>query len=213
MSVLGHTWKPGTPTWEVLAFSYATSDSFPKSALVRGAPKGARHPMGWYFWLLRGGAGGAILVDTGVTDPGLRERWHLNGWRSAADLLGTVGVEPGDVHRIILTHGHSDHAGGLAQFPQANVWLRAREYRWMKRAVSGGRKLRWGVLANDVASLQRLEKEGRLHLMGDAAVEVFPGVLAVPEGGHTPGSQWLLVHSKPHDVLLASDNAYLYENL
>ncbi|NXQ29328.1 MBLC1 protein, partial [Alaudala cheleensis] len=56
--------------------------------------------------LLRGGPL-TVLVDTG--GPWLRP--HLPG------LLAARGVTPGDVTHVIVTHGHSDHAGNLNLFP------------------------------------------------------------------------------------------------
>ncbi|NXH39602.1 MBLC1 protein, partial [Dicaeum eximium] len=50
-----------------------------------------------------------VLVDTG--GPWLRPR--LPG------LLATHGVSPSDVTHVVVTHGHSDHAGNLNLFPEA----------------------------------------------------------------------------------------------
>ncbi|NWH40140.1 MBLC1 protein, partial [Chloropsis hardwickii] len=52
-----------------------------------------------------------VLVDTG--GPWLRS--HLPG------LLAGHGVTPRDITHVIVTHGHSDHAGNLNLFPQATL--------------------------------------------------------------------------------------------
>ncbi|NXL72906.1 MBLC1 protein, partial [Leptocoma aspasia] len=52
-----------------------------------------------------------VLVDTG--GPWLRPR--LPG------LLAAHGVSPGDVTHVVVTHGHSDHAGNLNLFPEATL--------------------------------------------------------------------------------------------
>ncbi|XP_041322017.1 metallo-beta-lactamase domain-containing protein 1, partial [Pyrgilauda ruficollis] len=52
-----------------------------------------------------------VLVDTG--GPWLRPR--LPG------LLAARGVAPEDVTHVVVTHGHSDHAGNLNLFPRATL--------------------------------------------------------------------------------------------
>jgi glyoxylase-like metal-dependent hydrolase (beta-lactamase superfamily II) len=57
-------------------------------------------------WVLRG-EDGVTLVDTGLAAPGLERS------------LRRIGVAPRDVVRVLLTHGHPDHAGGLARLRRA----------------------------------------------------------------------------------------------
>jgi glyoxylase-like metal-dependent hydrolase (beta-lactamase superfamily II) len=38
--------------------------------------------------------------------------------------LRALGVGPRDVKRVVLTHLHMDHDGGLAHFPTAKSWWR-----------------------------------------------------------------------------------------
>ncbi|XP_029113498.1 metallo-beta-lactamase domain-containing protein 1 isoform X1 [Scleropages formosus] len=52
-----------------------------------------------------------VLVDTG--GPWGRDR--------LLQRLRDRGVEPGDVHVVVGTHGHSDHIGNLALFPEATI--------------------------------------------------------------------------------------------
>lgn len=81
-----------------------------------------------------------VLVDTGFglrdyTDP---TRWvrafsALNGVpgdleETAARQVVRLGFAPEDVRRIVLTHLHLDHAGGLPDFPWAGVHVFAPEY-------------------------------------------------------------------------------------
>ncbi|NXQ56219.1 MBLC1 protein, partial [Anthoscopus minutus] len=54
-----------------------------------------------------------VLVDTG--GPWLRQR--------LPELLEAQGVTPGQVTHVVVTHGHSDHAGNLNLFPQATLLL------------------------------------------------------------------------------------------
>ncbi|XP_073331175.1 metallo-beta-lactamase domain-containing protein 1 [Pagrus major] len=52
-----------------------------------------------------------ILVDTG----GPWDRDFLK------ETLKERGLEPGDIHMVVCTHGHSDHVGNLSLFPTAVI--------------------------------------------------------------------------------------------
>jgi glyoxylase-like metal-dependent hydrolase (beta-lactamase superfamily II) len=51
--------------------------------------------------------------------------------------LRTLGVGPRDVRRVVLTHLHMDHDGGLAHFPDSEILVSRRElhaaHGWMSR--------------------------------------------------------------------------------
>lgn len=55
------------------------------------------------------GAEGWTLVDTGAPQRDQR----------LVDLLVRIGVRRGDVERVVLTHGHFDHAGGVDRIREA----------------------------------------------------------------------------------------------
>ena len=58
----------------------------------------------------------------------------------------------------------------------------------------------------------QLKKEGRLKIIeGDQ--ELAPGIKAHFLGGHTPGCQFLSVHTDDGLVVLGGDGLYTYENL
>ncbi|MFP4235880.1 MAG: MBL fold metallo-hydrolase [Nitriliruptoraceae bacterium] len=50
---------------------------------------------------------GVTLVDTSLDRPGLTAR------------LAQLGIAPGDVTRVLLTHAHPDHTGGVARLRRA----------------------------------------------------------------------------------------------
>jgi glyoxylase-like metal-dependent hydrolase (beta-lactamase superfamily II) len=86
---------------------------------------------------------GIILVDTGetsrITEPGYLPSWHPF-YRLAASFdvkpadeigpqLRKLGISPDDVRTVIITHLHTDHAGGLHHFPRSRIFVADGEYR------------------------------------------------------------------------------------
>ena len=66
----------------------------------------------------------------------------------------------------------------------------------------------------DVAKMfHDLRKLGRVQLVDGDMREIIPGVAVYTGGKHTFASQYVGVNTRSGTVIIASDNAYLYENL
>jgi glyoxylase-like metal-dependent hydrolase (beta-lactamase superfamily II) len=61
--------------------------------------------------------------------------------------------------------------------------------------------------------LSRIAADGRLGLVDGDDREILPGVRVYTGGRHTFASQYAGVRTRAGTVVLASDNAYLFENL
>ena len=61
--------------------------------------------------------------------------------------------------------------------------------------------------------LASLKAAGRVRLVDGDAREILPGLTVYTGGKHTFASQYAGVQTRSGTVVLASDNAYLYENL
>jgi glyoxylase-like metal-dependent hydrolase (beta-lactamase superfamily II) len=88
---------------------------------------------------------GPVLVDTGlglhdyahpsalvrfyIADTGI----HMDPETAIVRQVARFGWQPGDVCHIVLTHLHFDHAGGLPDFPWAQVHVHRVEYAAMCR--------------------------------------------------------------------------------
>ena len=87
--------------------------------------------------LLDTGLGSQIAAQYGQDMP----RWGRPFFRyedpvaPARDQLAQAGLPP--IRRILLSHGHWDHASGVEDFPGADVWLPAQELATL-RAPQGG---------------------------------------------------------------------------
>ena len=61
--------------------------------------------------------------------------------------------------------------------------------------------------------LFELARAGRVQLIAGDSVEILPGIRVYTGGKHTFASQFATVETDAGTVVVASDNAYLYENL
>lgn len=193
--------------WEVYALDYGRS-TFKRSKLVQGAKEGPREPFAWMAWLIVGPEH-KILVDTGFSDTALAEEWKIQGHRLIPDLLADLEQGPETITDVVITHAHWDHMGNVGAFPQSRVWIQEVEHTWATGRVSDAVPEKNGVR---LADLKAVDGGSRLQkVKGDG--EVAPGIRLHAGGGHTPGVQWVEIDDGPRTLVLASDIAYLYENI
>ena len=143
----------------------------------------------------------AILVDTGIgnrlSDVERKIFDHGDGW--LIDGLKQLGMEPGDVTHLLLSHLHFDHCGGIvrrqnsgrldAAFPRARIFLQKGE-----SEVARNSNNEWLRAAYRHVNECLEPVTGMLELI-DGDVDLVPGVTAVVTGGHTERHQVALVHS------------------
>ncbi len=193
------------------------------------APRGVRRylPGGWsgdtlpvQAFLVEHPAG-LCLFDTGQTaraaSPGYLPRWHpflrlarfeLGPTDEVGAQLGAAGLEPGSVRWVVLSHLHTDHAGGLGAFAGSEIVVSRVE--WQRAQGLAGR-LR-GYLPQHWPSGARprlVDPEGpplgpfpwSLDLAGDGTL------LVVPAPGHTPGHLGLVARDGSGGAFLGGDMA------
>ncbi len=115
--------------------------------------------------------------------------------------LEALGVEAADVDRVVLSHLHFDHAGGLATLPNARLVVQRREW---AAGQDSDQAAALGLAPHDFDHGHDLELvDGAHDLFGDGRV------VCLPTHGHTPGHQSLLVRLGGGDVVLTADACYL----
>jgi glyoxylase-like metal-dependent hydrolase (beta-lactamase superfamily II) len=172
--------------------------------------------------LLIEGDDGLVLVDTGLgTEDMAAPRARLGGSfttfvapvlrveSTALYQVRALGFSPGDVRHVVPTHLDLDHAGGLPDFPHAEVHVFAPEQaaalhpptfleRERYRAVHFRHGPRWVV---------HREPDGE-RWFGFSRVRALPGspeVLLVPLLGHTRGHCGVAVRTEGGWLLHAGD--------
>ena len=201
------TLDPG-PNYTLLAIHLGTSSSAPRDLFIKDPSLPERIPVAFGFWALLYERR-LILIDTGFTDRTQIQHWGIVGHRSPkkalTSTLDAVGVRNAEVTDVIVTHSHWDHIGGLMHFPGARIWITRRELRkvlpWAKKSAP---KLH--------GSLRKAKHDGRLREV-DGLEGVAPGILLVPVGIHTPGFQYVVVHSASGPWIFASDVAPFRANV
>jgi glyoxylase-like metal-dependent hydrolase (beta-lactamase superfamily II) len=196
--------------WQVYALDYGRS-SFQRSKLLLGSPEGVRDPFAWTAWVVRGPEG-VVLIDTGFKDQAVAEKWKITNFKPVSEILPALGIQPASVTDVVLTHAHWDHMGNLAPYTNARVHIQADELGWARGRVNPDQPERSGLRHKDLIEVDVAAKGKRLNtLSGDQ--EILPGIQVHGGGGHTPGVQWVEVNTGAGTIVLASDIAYVYENL
>jgi glyoxylase-like metal-dependent hydrolase (beta-lactamase superfamily II) len=157
---------------------------------------------------------GLILVDTGelASTPAsalIRAEPVVRPDEELLAQLGRLGVRPGDITRVVLTHLHSDHVDGMLHFPALPTFVSERELQ--EHRSFGGRlverlTIRLPAWFDPQPIAFRPEPYG-------AFATSFPltragDVLAVPTPGHTAGHLSVIVRGGDVDYMLAGDVTY-----
>lgn len=144
--------------------------------------------------LLIEAAGKRVLVETGLgarLGSNERTRWGLQAG-DAATALRELGEDPASIDYVIVSHLHRDHAGGLVDAAGRPSFARA-EYVVQRSEVDAARGDQIRVRgAMDREALDAIDAAGQLRLV-EGDVDVVPGVAVLRTGGHTQGSQAVLI--------------------
>lgn len=142
------------------------------------------------------------IYDNLAGDKGLTAAWGLSIWiespgevvlldtggdgRVLLDNLGTLGLDPGRIDQVVLSHFHADHTGGMAA---------------LTRAAAGFGLICPGDLSNeDRAALERAGV--RVSVAGGGSLEVAPGVWTTGVLGEWPPEQGLVLDLESGLVVL-----------
>jgi glyoxylase-like metal-dependent hydrolase (beta-lactamase superfamily II) len=193
-------------SWQLAILEVGVIPGVPLRAYLPDAPDDALIDPPCYCYLATHGSQ-VVLIDSGPD----RTRSAEAGLQIAGDTtalltagLQASGISAQDVDVIVHTHLHHDHMQNDLIFPRATVAVQRTELCWSTGPDSG-------PFYVGVAELARALGD-RLRLL-DGETEIMPGLTAVPNGGHTPGHQSVLVQAAAGTVCVCGDIVSLRENL
>lgn len=173
---------------------------------------GTMAPIDFYLWCLKG-KDSAVLVDTGMTGGHAREFCTAKcygGEEYVEDRLKKIGVTPADIKTVIITHLHGDHFGAYKLYPNATFYIQKRDIEFF--TGPGVKFLQVAQFAANIPELMTLAYAKRVcYLDGDA--DIAPGIRAVLIGGHTPGSQAVVVETSKGNAVICGDAIDLYQTM
>jgi N-acyl homoserine lactone hydrolase len=169
---------------------------------------------------------GVIVVDTGETartsERGYFPGWHpffrfgLREWvgpdEEIGPQLGRLGIAGSDVRWVVLTHFHTDHAGGLHHFPHNEILASRADI-----AIASGRagRLRGYPNRRFPAWFDPTPVDLPARPFGpfpqSLPLTKAGDVTLVPLPGHTPGQLGVVVEDGAETILLAADASYSEE--
>jgi glyoxylase-like metal-dependent hydrolase (beta-lactamase superfamily II) len=202
--------RRGAPAaYDVHAVRYGTLPQFPVRSLIAGADSVRRLDIALMVWVIRG-AERTVLMDAGFYRDKFIARWRPVDYVRPSAAIERLGIRAEDVTDIIVSHVHWDHLDGADLFPNAKIWIQRAEYE--HHIDSAGRPRRSTIDSLDAQMLFDLRRARRVQLVDGDSVEALPGIRVFTGGKHTFASQFATVATASGTVVLASDNAYLYEN-
>ena len=116
--------------WDVYVMEFARSKDQPWVDLISGMYDDGVMDLPFSFILAQRGDRN-VLVDTGFMQDdhssGFSRKFGIPNWISPLRMLGELGIAPGAITDIFVTHAHFDHMGSIAEFPNAHIYIQKSE--------------------------------------------------------------------------------------
>lgn len=201
-------------TYEVYALKYAGPFSGKLAMMLWLTGWDEEVERAYFVWAIKG-PDEVIVVDAGASTTLARER-NLAGYVNPVEVLARIGANASNVKKVIITHIHFDHAGGIEMFqtafPRAVFYVQRKEFDfWLKDPLAGKPVLAAMSDLKANRALEALYETGRVVLV-DGDSRIMPGIELLFAPGHTPGLQAVAVNTALGKAIIASDCAHIRRN-
>lgn len=178
-----------------------------------------------YAWLIEHPEG-LFVVDTGETartsEKGYFPRWqpyykmavrfNVQPADEIGPQLAKLGIDSKDITAVILTHLHTDHAGGLHHFPNSDIWGHPDEFKagqGFAGKVAGYLPHRWPEWFAPKSVQLQPEPLGPFATSQPITKDGAIRIISTP--GHTENHLSIVVQSQGISYFLAGDTSYNQE--
>ena len=199
-----------TDQHEIYAIRYAHHDRKAAENFIGGDPHDVLQPLDYYVWAIVG-TSRALILDTGF-DAAMGKKRGREMIKPVHEGLRALGIDPGAVETVIVSHMHYDHVGNYDLFPRARYHLQDLEMAYATGRCMCHAAMRVPFEVEDVIAMVRKVFTGRA-VFNDGEDEIVPGVSVHHIGGHSKGLQCVRVRTRRGHVVLAADAAHLYAHL
>jgi glyoxylase-like metal-dependent hydrolase (beta-lactamase superfamily II) len=177
--------------------------------------------------VIKGGSD-VVLYDTGWKQQDYLKMTGSVNWAPLPAQLATLGIQPADVTKIVIGHGHWDHAGQLDDFPNAILYVQREELRGIEwaltypnpriRAVNTapGGCARTPACGYPPLTLDQIYGKvlKQQAVIVDGEMTILPGIVIHPaHRAHTAGSQLLEVNTAVGKLMFGSDAYSSWEGI
>lgn len=149
------------------------------------------------------------LIDTGVGSDKVSDKTKMHlGLHSEGDITGSLeklGLSTTDIHGVMMTHMHNDHAGGLSfldhgelksTYPNAIIYINAKEWADSRnpnvRTKNTYLKENWEPIQDQVTTFEQ-------------TIEIAPGIRMEHTGGHSRGHSIIRFEQNGETMLHLAD--------
>jgi len=153
-----------------------------------------------------------ILYDSGWKQQEYHKMTGTEHWAPLPDQLKALGFDANNVTKIVIGHGHWDHAGQLSDFPNGVIYIQREELNAIEWALNYPNP-KIAAVNNSPGGCFRTPACGYAVIVNGEA-EILPGVKIHPAfRAHTAGSQLLEVPTSIGKLVFGSDAYSSWEGI
>ena len=161
------------------------------------------------------GGDDVVMYDTGWKQQQYIESNNCVNWAPIGDQMAVIGITPEQVTKVVIGHGHWDHAGNIDEFPNAVLYVQRAELEGIQWALNYpnpkisetvcGRRPACGYPPEIVDQIYGKILAGQAVIV-DGEMEIASGLTIHPaHRAHTAGSQLLQVNTTRGQIVFGSD--------